>query len=150
VTFKSDAVLKGRDSFGLEVRGGDARFTVGAHRFGASEVAAAWWRKPQWTRLDLQDRARRLSLDLELERLHLAVASVVPASAWLNEPDRLVSAGLRLRQLLVAHKCGFETPDTVVTNDWSTVPADPADVIFKTFRGSLVTRDDADCLHDEA
>jgi glutathione synthase/RimK-type ligase-like ATP-grasp enzyme len=134
-------VLNGSDRFLLEVESGRAHFTLDEQRFAATDLVAAWWRKPQWIDLDTEDRARQLSLMLEFERLHLAVASVIPDSAWLNQPSHMNIAGRRLRQLQVAHKCGFETPRTVVTNDWRDVPSG-SDVIFKTFRGSLVTRED--------
>jgi glutathione synthase/RimK-type ligase-like ATP-grasp enzyme len=86
-----------------------------------------------------EDAAQRLSLELELGRMHTALASLVPAEAWLNVPDAMRAAESKLRQLKLAAEVGFKCPRTLVTNDWERARRSFGSdgVIFKALRGGI-------------
>lgn len=136
----SDEVLAGRQKLQLEVHEGSRLLGIDGHSpFDPKEVQAAWWRKPQWTQVVRQDAGQRLSLELELERMHLAIASLVPETAWLNSPGAMRAAESKLRQLDVAAELGFKCPQTLVTNDWEKARSGfgSKKVVFKALRGGI-------------
>ncbi len=146
VTLLSDELLAGRQQLAVEFRNGSYSFRVGdGDPFSPSQIGAAWWRKPQWSDLDRRDAALRLSLELELERMHLALASLVPDASWLNSPVAIRNAESKLRQLQLASDLGLKCPLTLIANRWSCIREtfDSQDIIFKALRGGI-TIDDED------
>jgi hypothetical protein len=140
VELLSDEVLSGRGALQVEFDSGSYEIRVGnAAPFDPTEVEAAWWRKPQWADVTRDDAAQRLSLELELERMHLALADLVPEDAWLNSPKAMRAAESKLLQLQIAAELGFECPRSLVTNDWDaarrTFGSNP--VVFKALRGGM-------------
>lgn len=113
------------------------------HEFETKDVLAAWWRKPQWVRVERTDPVRRISIELELERTAHALASLIPACAWLNAPDAMRGAESKLRQLLTADGLGFSVPPTHIGNDWAPIRcvASASDMVFKSLRGGLWSAD---------
>jgi glutathione synthase/RimK-type ligase-like ATP-grasp enzyme len=141
VDIQFDQVLSGDQFFAIERANARCRLTCDDVSFDVDGVRAAWWRKPQWVRVQRDDRARAMSLELELERTHLAAASLVRAQVWLNSPDAIRHAESKLRQLCLAVIVGLRIPATVVTNDWSRVRslAKSGSLVYKALRGSLST-----------
>jgi glutathione synthase/RimK-type ligase-like ATP-grasp enzyme len=139
-----DDVLGGRQRLEIEVSQERCLVRCGDECFDPSRVASAWWRKPQWLRVERDDPLRAMSLELELERTHLTVASLIPEQAWLNSPDTMRHAESKLRQLSLAAQLGFHIPATSMGNRWPMVRrlAEHGDVVFKTLRGGLTTRDE--------
>jgi hypothetical protein len=140
VELLSDEVLSGSSQLCLEFVDEGYRLSVdGEPSFDLSQVGAAWWRKPQWAQVVRPDAAQRISLELELERAHLAIAGLVPEDAWLNSPDAMRRAESKLRQLQVAASLGFRCPRTLVTNDWAAARRTFSSerVVFKAFRGGI-------------
>jgi glutathione synthase/RimK-type ligase-like ATP-grasp enzyme len=136
----SDEVLSGQTKLSAEFQDGAWRMSVGGSpAFSPGDVDAAWWRKPQWAGVVRDDPAQRLSLELELERMHLALASLVPARAWLNSPTAMRAAESKLWQMQVAADHGFRCPHGLVTNDWDAARRilDHENVVFKALRGGI-------------
>lgn len=138
-----DDVLCGRQQLSVEIIDGRATMSCGRHTFDAVDVVAAWWRKPQWVRVEREDPLMRISIELELERTAHTLATLVPADRWLNAPDAIRRAESKLRQLVIAAELGFATPPTLVGNDWGAVRSHAAvsDLVFKSLRGGLWAAD---------
>lgn len=68
----------------MEIIDGRATMSCGRHTFDAVDVVAAWWRKPQWVRVEREDPLMRISIELELERTAHTLATLVPADRWLT------------------------------------------------------------------
>lgn len=63
------------------------------------------------------------------------LATCPPSARWMSAPSAVWSAEHKLWQLAVARECGFEIPDTVVTND-----ADEARRAFVLFSGEMIAK----------
>lgn len=139
VELLSDEILSGRTKLAAEFRAGSWTLSVGDERpFSPAEIEAAWWRKPQWAGVVRDDAAQRLSLELELERMHLAIASLVPEAAWLNSPTAMRAAESKLWQLQIAAELGFRCPHSLVANDWEAAHSSlPEKAVFKALRGGI-------------
>ena len=140
VRFYADEVARSRTAFQIEVAHGTATLRIAGRRVREDDIAAGWWRKPQWLGLSQADAAERASLAAEHRLLHQNLASLLPPSRTINGMNLGGRGGLRLRQLQLAHRHGFDVPSTTVTNDWEHVNAKLAnapELIFKSFTGSL-------------
>lgn len=145
VELLSDEVLAGRQKLAVEFHDGVFACTIGdGLPFHPDEIGAAWWRKPQWSNVVRQDAAQRISVELELERMHLALASLVPANSWLNSPKAMHDAESKLRQLEVAARVGLKCPDTLVANDWEAVRKafGSREIVYKALRGQVRTAEE--------
>jgi hypothetical protein len=138
-----DDVLSGLQRLAVEISNGRATVSCDGHVFDTGDVLAAWWRKPQWVRVERTDAVRRISIELELERTAHALASLIPACAWLNAPDAMRGAESKLRQLVIADRLGFFVPPTHIGNDWDAIRcfASTSDMVFKSLRGGLWSAD---------
>lgn len=145
VELLSDEVLAGRQKLVVDFHDGVFACTIGDELpFRPDEIGAAWWRKPQWSNVVRQDAAQRISVELELERMHIALASLVPASSWLNSPKAMNGAESKLRQLEVASEVGLNCPDTLIANDWGSVRRafGSREIVYKALRGQVRTAEE--------
>lgn len=139
VVFEADRVASGAQPFAWELRGHRARVMLGGKWIDLADIAAGWWRKPQWLELERSDAALRQSLEHEVLRLVQEIWALVPEGAWLNEPARMREGASLARQIAVASELGFTTPPTLVTNDWVNLDILETDEIaFKVLGGGLV------------
>ncbi len=136
----TDEVSSGRQKLRVELTNGAFVWSIDdGPAFDPAEIDAAWWRKPQWSNVARRDPAQRLSLELELERMHLTLGSLIPESAWLNSPAAMRGAESKLRQLELASEIGLNCPDTMITNSWDALRQTfgSGEVIFKALRGQV-------------
>lgn len=141
----SDEVLAGRQELAVEFRDGTFVFSIdGGPSFRPGQLEAAWWRKPQWANVTRRDGAQRMSIELELERMHLALASLVPDRAWLNSPAAMRDAESKLRQLSLASDLGLRCPHTLITNTWAAVRQvfGEGQIVYKALRGQVRVADE--------
>jgi hypothetical protein len=143
LVFEADRVAAGTQRFECSLTDGSLSIRLDGASFAGTDIAAAWWRKPQWLDIDRSDPGTRASLEAEIGRLQEDVWDLVPQRAWLNDPNRMQAAGRRFRQLTVAHAAGFSVPQTLVTNDGRAAIdfGHSGAVAFKTLNG-VVTEGD--------
>lgn len=81
-------------------------------------LKSVWWRQPTYLR---NTPHQPLSLDDQLERSQwpafLRGLMLFEEARWLNDPRATYRAESKPWQLRQAHKYGFDTPETVITND---------------------------------
>jgi len=101
-------------------------------------VTAAWWRRPGTFAQDQIEWAKQLNLNEERRAMQAALWTMVPENAWLNTPERIRRAEIKIGQLLVAREVGFTIPQTVISNRWDAIRASlPDDIILKMSAGIL-------------
>lgn len=138
VVLESDLIVTGDQHLEVGVRDGSSSITLGNETFSASDIAAAWWRKPGLLMVARSDPLARHALERESRALLEWVLDLVPDDAWLNSRVAARRASSFL-QLLEANRVGFTTPWTVVTNSWKgvTALAKAGDLIIKLPNGTL-------------
>jgi hypothetical protein len=97
--------------------GARARMVIDGASFGADEVSAVWWRRPESPVVPegLDPEARRFA---EAEWAALVQGALRTADAlWVNHPEALRFAGHKVLQLCVARSLGFTVPSTCVSAD---------------------------------
>ena len=81
-------------------------------------LKSVWWRQPTFLR---NTPHQPLSLDDQLERSQwpalLRGLMLFDDARWLNDPQATYRAESKPFQLRQAHKYGFDTPATIITND---------------------------------
>lgn len=137
VVFESDRIARGETALTISQDGADVHVRIAEHEFAMNEVAAAWWRKPHWLSLPSGDRLRKQALEHEVNRLQQSSWGLLAEGVWLNSPVAMRASGSLSVQLAAAARCGFETPKTLVSNDWSEVTGWAAgqDLALKTLNG---------------
>lgn len=96
-------------------------------------IAAAWFRRPSFITNPREDGATQMGIDGERRSLQSGVWSTIPDETWLNSPDSIVCTERKMTQLQLAQQVGFSIPDTVVSNDWSSIENKlPPNVICKS------------------
>lgn len=120
----------------------DWTLTLNAKTVCGSDVTGAYFRrpgKPQVCASVTDDAARRYA---ESEWASLLKSLYMRLEGrWLNSPTRIVLAEDKPRQLLHAHRLGFEVPAARITNDLQSVRqiSDNHDSIVKPLREALLT-----------
>lgn len=80
-------------------------------------VTAVWYRQPRAYRFPFElSPAERAHANLEAKYGLGGVLASLPA-LWVNHPGRLADAAYKPRQLIAAHQCGLDMPDTLITQD---------------------------------
>lgn len=108
----------------------------------ADTIQAAWLRRPStFGPYDpSHDAALRMSIDRERRASQRFFWELLPQECWLNAPAAIHTAQQKISQLALARRLGFTVPYTVVSNDWATIRAMPADMlVYKAHRSSLST-----------
>jgi hypothetical protein len=78
----------------------------------------------------------------EYETVHDSFCRLIPDDAWLNSPERMRVADVKIPQLLTAATLGFEIPDSKITNVWEEIETMPSEeVIIKFITRSVVPLD---------
>lgn len=123
----------------LTVGAVDAEVTRGAmpaERF--STVSAVWYRRVRTPERPEDMDAGVYDFCLRESRASLIgglLAACPPTARWMSAPAAIWTAEHKLWQLAVARDCGFEIPETVVTND-----ADEARRAFARFDGEMIAK----------
>lgn len=72
--------------------------------------------------------------------------SVFDSAMWMNYPQATYLAECKPYQLLTAHRCGFQVPETIATNDAGSIIARfTGDLAIKSL-DTVLLRDGKDCL----
>lgn len=133
-----------RDSVTIEVAG---------RTFKSTDIEHIWYRRPQRLdngRQDLSPEDRFALLEWE-EALEGFLAHV-PMPRWMNHPASIALASHKLEQLTTGRALGLTVPDTVVTQDPSTLRrffhSHSGRIIAKPMAGGYVERreDEADSV----
>lgn len=86
--------------------------------FGA-ECRSVWYRRPFFGKVPEDfDEADRLVVERESRDLRLSFFDLLcPAALWVNPLDSVLREHCKPTQLVIAQKCGFLAPPTLVSND---------------------------------
>lgn len=97
------------DTQGTIVAGGKAPLPL-------RSITSVWYRRPVWPRIHaLEEESRYIENEWKavLENLWASLQDVL----WISRPDRIREASNKIAQLRLARALGFNTPDTIVSND---------------------------------
>lgn len=81
-----------------------------------SKVKGAYYRRPLPPEFNGGDPATDNYLNAEWSAILRSIWNVLEGR-WLNCPFAILRAEDKPRQLMIARRCGFNVPDTIVTND---------------------------------
>ena len=125
----------------LNIRGPTEIYSIG------QGLRAVWFRQPVFlrntppTQLSLQDQ-----LDRSQWMAFLRALCVFRHANWMNYPGATYLAESKPYQLSVAADCGFQVPETLVTNDASRIRRKfPENLVVKSL-DTVLLRDGDDCL----
>jgi glutathione synthase/RimK-type ligase-like ATP-grasp enzyme len=118
--FDTDRIHSGCDlSFAIGPgQDGGARFVVDNFEFGAEQVDAVWWRRPEEVTVGdhlADEPARTFARNEWHAAIHGALRTI--DGRWVNHPERLRFARHKVPQLKLARELGFVVPDTCVSAD---------------------------------
>lgn len=106
-------------SLAAELRGGRwcGHLRTPAHTIDLAQVTAVYYRSPEAFQFptSLASEVREHAF-LEAKYGLGGVLASLPA-VWVNHPSRLADAAYKPVQLVRAHECGLEVPETVLTNE---------------------------------
>ncbi|MGB4782848.1 RimK-like protein [Candidatus Methylomirabilis sp.] len=125
----------------LVVRGADVDTVIGP------DLQSVWFRQPVFLRNTPGDA---LTPEQQLERSQwaafLRALSIFDAVAWMNFPQATYLAECKPYQLLVAHRCGFRVPRSIVGNDAQAIAsAFQMGMVVKSL-DTVLLREGSDCL----
>lgn len=119
--YEPDRIADGSREFSAHLDAhGQLTFTYDGHAFLPQEVYAAWYRRPNFYGVH-KNLLRWLTIADTYKASQESVWHSVPADAWLNQPERIVAADIKLTQLATAAKVGFTIPETAMSNTWEKV-----------------------------
>ncbi|MGH7204042.1 MAG: MvdC/MvdD family ATP grasp protein [Candidatus Levyibacteriota bacterium] len=151
LVYEADKVASGEVRVDIKV-GHDARVTLryGENEFSPDDIKAAWYRRPNVFGPEELNNVLLIYLDRQRKACQDSFWYSIPPERWLNAPEKLESAAYqdKLLQLRLAHKYGFATPQTVVTNSWEEAynSFDMNEVIIKLPNGRLYVDQEAHFL----
>lgn len=117
---------------------------TGAHRLGP-DLHSIWYRQPVFLR---NPTPTPLSPSEQLDRSQWQsfrqALGVFQHASWMNLPAATYRAESKPLQLMIANRCGFRIPRSIVSNDVSSIQADfPGKVAIKSLDTALMReRDD--------
>lgn len=115
----------------------DGYFNVGYERkVNFSEINSIYYRRPGRHRIDegIQVKEHR-KFAYEESTVALSGALMLPSVVWLNDPQKIKIAEIKIKQLQIAKNIGFRIPKTLITNE-------PAQIIkfFDDCDGQIITK----------
>lgn len=120
--YLSDMVVSGEDTMSYRINNeGVFIFSYNNNPIKLENIESAWFRHPQISGINYEDKAKQLSLEREVEALQYPIWAQIPDESWLNSPNRMISAQAKMGQLLLASEVGFSVPETVVSNSWGVI-----------------------------
>lgn len=121
--YEPDRIAAGSRQFSAHLTTeGQLNLEYDGQPFRLEEISAAWCRRPNYYG-EQSDRLRWLLLKDEYAALQQALWEMLPQSVWLNSPQHMQAAGLKLLQLELAASMGFRIPETLLSNSWESVAA---------------------------
>jgi glutathione synthase/RimK-type ligase-like ATP-grasp enzyme len=147
--YNADKVLSGLDRLSITtISNGGLNFSYNGETKNLYEVSASWYRQPNVAGIVENDKAKQLSLELEIKKLQEAIWQMIPGESWLNSPENIENAQIKLGQLATASFLGFNIPRTVVSNNWESIDANlDDDIIVKMSKGVLYENNQTQVLY---
>lgn len=146
--YQTDKVLEGNEQLYIKVSGdGELIMRYDDTPIAPDQIGAVWYRKVAAFRPsdNIDDKAKQLHINSEIQALHDTLWAVYPDELWLNSPQRMRNADRKLGQLLLAHELGFSIPHTIIGNSWDDIDAEllagNKQLVVKTIRGIISDRD---------
>lgn len=134
--YETDSIARGTREFSLFLdKHGSISFTYDNHSFDTANIGAAWYRYTM-DYGEYADPLRGYSLREEYVTLQDNVWENIPKSAWLNSPDAIRRADIKIPQLAVAASLGFHVPETLISNTWEKVDSIKHDELIVKMAGS--------------
>ena len=120
LVYEADKVASGEVRAGMIVdRAARVTFVYGDKTFSPSDVEAAWWKRANYFSGDELNNARAIYVNRQRRDCQDSLWYSIPADRWLNPPIVIDSIyENKLIQAHFAHEVGFETPRSVISNDW--------------------------------
>lgn len=120
LVYHADDVVSGKVRAGMVVdRNARTTFVYGKREFSAMDVEAAWYKRPNYFSGEELNEARTIYLDRQRRACQDSLWFSIPSDRWLNPPMMVDSIyENKIVQAHFAHEVGFETPRTVISNDW--------------------------------
>ncbi len=138
--YEADKVAQGNTSLIVDIDSrGRFSFSYNRNLIDLQSLGAAWVRHPDLLGYDDINKAKQLCIEREVQDLQAVIWNSIPESKWLNAPDRIRKAQIKLAQLTLAGSLGFEVPHTIVSNEWDSIAGELADedTIIKMSKGLL-------------
>jgi len=151
--YEADTVADGSTelSIGLADGEGALRVQYGGEALDLESLGAAWYRRPNYFTNELRDKGYQLSVASEYRAIQQGIWDMVPPDAWLSTPEALRRAETKLTQLRIAAHVGFNFPDTIASNRWSSIEKNlPEDIVFKPAYGLLYEQDQLKMMYVRA
>jgi hypothetical protein len=121
LVYEADKVASGKVRAGIKLDH-NARVTLiyGDNEFSSDDIEAAWYRRPNVFGPEELNEVLLIYLDRQRKACQDSLWYSIPPERWLNAPEKLESTAYqdKLLQLRLAHKYGFATPQTVISNNW--------------------------------
>lgn len=148
--YRADMVASAKDKLDIHLED-ENELTVYyndiAHKLGS--VCSAWFRHPGILNLNIDDKAKQLCLEQEVEAIQNSFWQHIPDKSWLNHPEKMKQAQSKLAQLALASELGFKIPETVVSNDWSAIDnrLDNDEIAVKMTKGLMYEQNQTKVLY---
>lgn len=115
----------------------DGYIDVGLNRkVNFSEIKSIYYRRPGKHQIDNRiETEENRKFAFKESSAALSGALMLPSAVWLNNPHDIKVAELKVNQLAIAHKLGFQIPKTLITNE-------PSEVLqfYEACKGQIITK----------
>jgi ATP-grasp ribosomal peptide maturase len=114
------------------------------------QIARIWYRRP--TPFELDPALPPSGQQFASAEARMAIGGLLRSArcAWVNHPEKIVSADYKPWQLQVASDCGLEIPASLITNDPAAVfdffEQCQGQLIYKTLSGGLIMSESGDAV----
>ncbi len=149
VNYQSDKVFSQDTSLDIHVDDNGTSVMYDNTVIDNDSIVAAWFRHPYIFGYNPIDKAKKLTIEDEVNSLQSFVWDSLSEDLWLNAPDNISRAQNKTSQLVVAQGIGFNVPETLITNQWSGIKkmAESREVIMKMSKGLLYENDEVKGLY---
>jgi|GEM_PF-639765 len=120
LVYEADKVASGEVRAGMVVdRNARTTFVYGDREFSVDDIEAAWYKRANYFTDDELNKAHLIYLDRQRCESQDSLWNSIPSNRWLVPPAMIDSIYEdKVVQAHFAHEVGFETPRTVISNDW--------------------------------
>ena len=120
--YNSDKIACQDDSLNISVNSdGNLNLEYNDETVRLDQIKASWFRHPYVYNFDIEDKAKKMTLEHEIDLLQNSIWNSVSDEAWLNHPDKMEKARDKIGQLILAKSLGLKIPDTIVANNWGSI-----------------------------
>jgi glutathione synthase/RimK-type ligase-like ATP-grasp enzyme len=123
IIYAPNTIANARHDFSMRLdANGAMRITYDGQRLDVAKIHAAWYRRPDFYGKP-KDKQRWQAIKDEYHALQNNIWALIPNDTWLNAPDNMKRADVKMQQLAAAAAAGFRIPETVISNTWDMVEA---------------------------